>query len=149
MNEPTKFDKKWYSHKFKGPGLRYEIGIGLKSGSIVWVNGPYPAGQFNDQAIFDLEMKHRLENNEKVLGDSGYRGTKIMHDDDFSDASFGSKKRALHECINGRLKMFGCLQHRYRHQIKKHNYCLFAVVNIVQIEIEESGERSKHLNNVQ
>ena len=27
IQEPTPFDPKWFSHKFKGPGLRYEIGV--------------------------------------------------------------------------------------------------------------------------
>jgi len=33
--EPTPFDAKWYSHKLNGPGLRYEIGICLRTGDIV------------------------------------------------------------------------------------------------------------------
>lgn len=27
IQEPP-FDKKWYNNKFKGPGVRYEIGVG-------------------------------------------------------------------------------------------------------------------------
>ena len=33
--EPTLFDPKYYSHKFKGPGLRYEVGFGIGNGLIV------------------------------------------------------------------------------------------------------------------
>ena len=33
--EPSPFDPKWYSHKFKGAGVRYEVGICLKTGWIV------------------------------------------------------------------------------------------------------------------
>ena len=36
--EPTPFGPKWYSHKFHGPGLRYEIGIGIETGYIVWAH---------------------------------------------------------------------------------------------------------------
>lgn len=25
--EPSPFDPKWFSHKFVGPGLRYEVGV--------------------------------------------------------------------------------------------------------------------------
>ena len=32
--EPEPFDTKWYSHKFNGPGLRYEIGVCIVSGNI-------------------------------------------------------------------------------------------------------------------
>ena len=27
INEPSPFDRKWFSHKLRGAGLRYEIGI--------------------------------------------------------------------------------------------------------------------------
>lgn len=38
IREPTVFNKKrWYSHKFNGPGVRYEIGLSILSGSFIWV----------------------------------------------------------------------------------------------------------------
>jgi len=42
--EPTPFDKQWYSHKFKGPGLCYEITVCIKTGWIVAFSGPFEAG---------------------------------------------------------------------------------------------------------
>ena len=30
INEPQPFSTIWYSHNFKGPGLRYEIGFNIK-----------------------------------------------------------------------------------------------------------------------
>jgi hypothetical protein len=30
INEPTDFSTKWFSHKFKDPGLRYEVAISIK-----------------------------------------------------------------------------------------------------------------------
>ena len=42
---------KWYSHKFNGPGLVYEIGLAIHSKQIAWINGPYPAGD-SDLAVF-------------------------------------------------------------------------------------------------
>jgi hypothetical protein len=32
LNEPTDFSTKWFSHKFKGPGVRYEVAISIKGG---------------------------------------------------------------------------------------------------------------------
>jgi hypothetical protein len=32
INKPTDFSTKWFSHKFKGPGLRYEVVISIKGG---------------------------------------------------------------------------------------------------------------------
>jgi hypothetical protein len=39
--EPGNFSSKWYSHKFNGPGIRYEIGLCIVTGHIVWANGGY------------------------------------------------------------------------------------------------------------
>ena len=46
--EPAPFNPKWYSHKFKGPGLHYKIGVCIKTRWLVWVNGPFPAGAWPD-----------------------------------------------------------------------------------------------------
>lgn len=35
IEEPTPFSPKWFSHKFKGPGLRYEVGLCIRTGYIV------------------------------------------------------------------------------------------------------------------
>ena len=51
INEPTPFDGMWYSHKFNHAALRYEVGVSIFSGLIVWVKGPYPAGRYPDVAI--------------------------------------------------------------------------------------------------
>jgi hypothetical protein len=37
------------SHKYAGKSaLRYELGIDILAGNLVWVSGPYPAGKLND-----------------------------------------------------------------------------------------------------
>ena len=38
INEPKPFSKKWYSHKFHGPGLRYEIGVCIQTGDIYYLD---------------------------------------------------------------------------------------------------------------
>ena len=74
IEEPTRFSSKWFSHKFNGPGLRYEIGLSLQLGHIVWVNGPYPCGAWSDIKIFRDRMKLDLSKNERVEADNGYTG---------------------------------------------------------------------------
>jgi hypothetical protein len=40
------------SHKYAGKSaLRYELGIDILAGNLVWVSGPYPAGKWNDIKI--------------------------------------------------------------------------------------------------
>jgi hypothetical protein len=34
------FFKKFMSHKFKGNGLKYEVGVCIATGCIVWIHGP-------------------------------------------------------------------------------------------------------------
>ena len=72
IQEPIPFNPKWYSHKFKGPGLRYEVTICIKTGWIVWVNGPFPAGEWPNRKITQAGINHHLDDNECYVGDGGY-----------------------------------------------------------------------------
>ena len=138
--EPTCFDPKWMSHKFKSAGIRYEIGVSVSSGSIVWLHGPFPAGEQNDQGIFNLKMRQHLQQHEKVLCDAGYSGSHVTNGSLYGDTDdkLASNLRAYHERLNGKIKSFGSMTHRWRHQLEKHQVCFFAVAHIVQIAIEDS-----------
>ena len=72
IREPAPFSPKWHSHKFEGPGLRYEIGVPIASGEIVWTHGPFPCGSFPDLKIFRMGMKSALTRGERVVADAGY-----------------------------------------------------------------------------
>ena len=45
IHKPSPFRSKLWSQKFNGPGVRYEVGLGIQNGDIVWVNGPFPCGE--------------------------------------------------------------------------------------------------------
>ena len=66
--------KAFYSHKFKGTGLRYEVGVGIKGGDICWIQGPLPCGLYPDIKIFRLALIHELDADERIEADLGYRG---------------------------------------------------------------------------
>ena len=66
ITEPSPFNPVWFSHKFQGPGLRYELGIAIQTGWICWLAGPFPPGEFNDQEIFKLGLMNYLSPGEKV-----------------------------------------------------------------------------------
>ena len=51
IHEPCPFDKAWFSQKFKGPGVKYEIAIDVLTGDCVWISGPYQASK-SDIKIF-------------------------------------------------------------------------------------------------
>lgn len=85
--EPHPFSNKWYSHKYKGPGLRYEIAVNIQTGDIVWTNGPFPCGRYPDVKIFKQGLMLRLDPDELVEADKGYRNHKVRMPDDFVSRS--------------------------------------------------------------
>ena len=73
IQELLPFDTKWYSHKFKGPGIRYEVGVAI-NGNIVWINGGFPCGKWSDLMIAQDSVLNLLDDGEKVIADGGYKG---------------------------------------------------------------------------
>ena len=139
---PGPQDPVWFSHKYNGPALRYEIGICIQTGWICWVNGPKPAGFANDLTIFRLHLKQLLGMNEKVETDEGYRGdwkTRPPTDDGGNNHWKAMKNQAMarHETINGRIKAFKCMKEQFRHNRHSHFVHFMAVATIVQCEIIE------------
>jgi hypothetical protein len=46
IREPRKIPStEWYSHKFGGPGLTYELGIAIHQQKLVWIRGPERSGK--------------------------------------------------------------------------------------------------------
>ena len=130
----------WFSHKFKGPGLRYEVGICIKSGHCVWLNGPYACGKYNDCSIFLNGMAKYLEKDERVEADDGYKNASPQYAKvpSFFFAKeerlkIQSNVRARHETFNKRLKQWGALSKVWEHNARKHSLGVRAVVVITQI----------------
>jgi hypothetical protein len=142
-NSPLPFDKKWYSHKFKGAGFRYEIASCIKTGDIVFVNGPFPCGKWPDLKIFRRDLKNVLLPNEKIEADRGYRGDeKVRTPDDWVTLSDRRAKYcagARHETINGRLKNFKCLSTKFRHELSTHKHFFCFAVVVTQLMFEYHG----------
>lgn len=135
IREPTKFSPKWYSHKFNGPGVRYEIGISIVKGDIVWASGGFPAGEWSDLKMAkDLYVK--IAYKERTLTDKGYRMKNVFK---IASTDFEKKLLARHETLNGRLKEFAILGNRFRNDLKKHPMVFHAIVNAVQVSIS-NGE---------
>lgn len=140
INEPKPFNRRWYSHKFHGPGLRYEIAVCIQTGWIVWVNGPFRCGEFSDIKIFREALKDMLLPGEKVEADDGYKGEpnyirRPMNAVSESDKRAKQNARARHETINSQIKGFKCLSTSFRHALSKHAFFFSAVVVCVQVSI--------------
>lgn len=138
--EQSPFDKKWCSHKFNGPGVRYEVGICIQTGWIVWINGPYPCGEWTDLKIARDGVIYMLDPGEKFLADGiysplhGWSETPSGHNN--LDQKMKADARARHETINGMFKQFGVLERCFRHRVSLHGKVFLAVANLVQATIQ-------------
>jgi hypothetical protein len=144
--EPYPFETKWFSHKFKGPGLRYEVAVCIQTGDIVWTYGPFPCGRFPDLKIFWRRLMGMLQQGEKVEADNGYRGErhKIRTPQDYlneADRKAKSNARARHETVNKLFKQWGCLKQTFRHPLQRHILCFNAVAVLTQLMIDHGGCR--------
>jgi hypothetical protein len=133
------FDRKWYSHKFHGPGLRYEIALCIKTGFIVWANGPYPCGRWPDLSIARDCYVNIIDDGEMTVADLGYRDSRYFITPNRENSSIHKKVMARHETVNRRMKQFNVLGQVFRHPLHKHARCFRAVLNITQISIR-NGE---------
>ena len=118
INEPTPFDKKWYSHKFRGPGLRYEIGLCIRTGHIVWAHGGLPCGEWPDLRLARNAYVEFVKPGEFTMADKGYNDSQYFYPtrDDVTSAR-QKEIMARHETVNRRLKQFGVLGLRFRHRL--------------------------------
>jgi hypothetical protein len=61
------------SHKYVGKSaLRYELGVDILVGNLVWIQGLYPAGKYTNIVIFNKILCHFLDPGKRVEADNGY-----------------------------------------------------------------------------
>jgi hypothetical protein len=142
INEPTPFSSRWFSHKFRGPGLRYEVAVSINGGDIVHTNGPFPCGEWPDITIFRSGLMDKLAPGEMVEADRGYRGQpdKVRIPVDYRDDAERKRKsraRARHKTVNKRFKQFGILKQKFRHRLERHQMVFRAVVVLTQLNINK------------
>ena len=77
---------KWFDHKSKSSGLKYEFAVSLRKPAIIWINGPFPASKHNLTVFrggtkqtkkddWDHEALYwKIPEGTKAIGDSGYAG---------------------------------------------------------------------------
>lgn len=140
--------KRYRSHKFDAPALRYEVGIAIQSGDIVWINGPFPAGRYNDIVIFRDKLKDKLEFcKEKVEADDGYRGEEFYIElpRNVGHGGHAQKRikglvRTRHETCNKRFKNWRALSERFRHSSDLlHGRIFRSIVAITQLQFEHGN----------
>lgn len=119
----------------KDPASDMSWGYQLVVVTLFGRRGGFPCGEWPDIKIAkDLYLHYAA--NEITLADKGYR-----HVPQFKQPTNAFEKRVLarHETLNHRIKQFKALGERWRHNLRKHPKVFHAVVNIVQISIN-NGE---------
>lgn len=140
ISEPSPFDRKWFSFKHNGPGLRYEIGLCISTGKIVWVHGGKPCGAYSDLKLARECFIDMFIDGEKAIADKGYRDRRYFITPE-THPNYPKIKCILdrHETINNRLKQWKCMSTRFRHPLFKHPQCFHAIINIVKL-CTDNGE---------
>ena len=148
INEPWPFEEKWYSQKFNGPAVKYEIAVCIKSGYIVWTHGPFVASA-NDATICINGLVTHLADDEGLEVDAGYKGHDKFKRPETAPNRTGRKQKSVvrgrHENVNSRLKIFDVLNIPFRHlnpssqMMAKHGKCFDSIAVITQLKFE-NGE---------
>lgn len=136
ITEPGVRSSLWWSHKFNGPGIRYEVGTCIRTGDIVWFRGPFPCN-LSDRDIFDSFLSKELLPGEGVEADSGYTGRQQIFTPgvakNHKERKQKSQVRGRHENVNGRLKVFGVMKRWNNPDPAKHGVFARCVAVIVQL----------------
>jgi hypothetical protein len=60
------------SHKYASKSAQhYELGVNIREGNLVWIQGPYPAGKWPDIKIFNAVFANFLEQYEPMMATVG------------------------------------------------------------------------------
>ncbi len=115
------------SHKYAGKyALHYGLGVSILGGGLVWIQGPYPTGKYNDIAIFNKVLHHFLDPGEQVEADEGYVGYPdiIKCPQNVGNTAekwaMQGRVRVCHETLNRQLKNWGILSQIYHHNLMRH-----------------------------
>ena len=117
-------------------------------GNLVWLEGPFPAGEFSDITIFRHTLIHHLDPFERVVADDGYVGEapgKVKCPctgiDSPEERAMMSRVRSRHETLNGRFKCWEILNTPFRHNIvTQHGTVFRAIAVIIQVSIDEGAK---------
>ena len=117
--------------------MRYEIGICIRTGEIVWAHGGLPAGEWPDLKLARNAILDAVGPREMIIADGGYNDRQY-----FETLSNPQKEKAIlarHETVNRRVKQFSCMSQTFRHSLYLHPRFFHAVINLTQLMIE-NGE---------
>lgn len=144
-------DKKFYSKKKNRAGVKYLVAISIYDAQCVFIDGPFPAGSFNNIKAFRNKLKSMIRPGKKVVVDGGFppnrKSEKELNMLVLPRQGYGGKEvrnfkgrvRSRHETFNSRLKFYSCLSGLFRHGELKHKHAFEAVCVTVQYEMDNGA----------
>lgn len=135
-------DPDYYSHKYNGAGLAYELALDLFESKLVWLKGPLPAGANPDHKMYASELKDKIPVGKIAVTDGGYNDRKDPklsqpnRQDNDQLRTFKARARMRQEAFHSRLRRFNCLTDGFRHGQARHGTCFVAVAVICAYEMD-------------
>lgn len=137
IQELRPFSPAWFSHKFKGPGVGYEIAVSLE-GEIVLVNGPYPCEFYPDLKMFKRKLSHHLGQPEQIIADSGHNHPRCVNEAALLSPwkYLHKKNRARHACMfkMGMYRGFLSPSSKHRHGFVPGHLASNSITTVVDTE---------------
>ena len=137
-------DPSWCSSKMKASAVRYELALDIWSSKLVWINGPFKSGSFNDIRIFKGKLMQKIKDGKRGIADRGYAGVELKicipsSRDPPHVRNFSSRVRCRHETFNGRIKNFSSMEQTWTHGVDKHKIAVEAVCVIIQYQMDNGA----------
>jgi len=134
-------DPAYFAHKYKGPGLGYELALHLYEPKLVWLRKNNKTKD-SDIKAYRQELKKKIPAGKFVVADGGYadKNDLQMASPNAYDPpelkTFKARARMRQEHFHSRIKAFNCLTSAFRHGEDRHASCFEAICVVLCFEME-------------
>lgn len=137
--------RQYYSGKKKKHTIKYEVGVHLSTGRIVWLVGGIPGSIHDMKMAQENGILQQLLEGEWILADKGYTSSNLpfltpikdpQTEEELQWNSFINQTRVIVENTYGRIKTFGSVKSNWRHNIDLHPLMFKVVCILVDIDLQ-------------
>ncbi len=132
----------YYSGKTRKHTIKYEIGIQLQTGKIIWLSGGTPGSVHDLTIVRNSGLISNLLPGEMVLADKAYIGETcflhpikpaITNEEKQINSAISSIRETVEHTIH-RIKIFGFTQQKWRHNLNLHSIAFSVICHALNIE---------------
>jgi hypothetical protein len=144
--------RQYYSGKKKRHTIKYEVGVHLSTGRIIWLVGGIPGSVHDVKIAASNGIVDQILNGEWILADKGYTDSELpfltpfknpQTDEEVQWNSYINQARAIVENTYGRIKSFGCVKSIWRHDLELHPIAFKAVCILVNMDLDVHPLRNR------